>query len=179
MFRLVFKLTISSRRKVKTTPETKTYLYLQLANQNPNVNNDITSASSRLTTKATFEFWCSFLIFKPFSLNKESTIYFHDTHITGCAFEMESNERKLLMEESESRVIKCVIVGDGGVGKTSLLISYLMNGFPNDYIPTAFDDYSGRSRLRMSSWWPCFCGEENSRAIHYLFCCYFSVGKSR
>lgn len=60
---------------------------------------------------------------------------------------MESNERKLLMEDSDSRVIKCVIVGDGGVGKTSLLISYLMNGFPNDYIPTAFDDYSGELRL--------------------------------
>uniref|UniRef100_A0A673C6F4 Ras homolog family member V n=1 Tax=Sphaeramia orbicularis TaxID=375764 RepID=A0A673C6F4_9TELE len=41
------------------------------------------------------------------------------------------------------RFLSCMLVGDGAVGKTSMIISYIFNGYNSEYRQTAFDVFTG------------------------------------
>ncbi|VDO08363.1 unnamed protein product [Rodentolepis nana] len=45
------------------------------------------------------------------------------------------------MSEKPSSSVKCVLIGESGVGKTSLVVSYTKDDYPVRHEPTAFDTY--------------------------------------
>lgn len=48
-------------------------------------------------------------------------------------------------DELDPEVISCMLVGDGAVGKTSMIVSYISNGYPAEYQQTGFDVFSGQT----------------------------------
>ncbi|KAL9654685.1 hypothetical protein ABK040_006747 [Willaertia magna] len=72
---------------------------------------------------------------------------------------------------SNKETCKVVAVGDGAVGKTCLLMVYVNNEFPEDYIPTVFDNYDTNVKfndqvVRLSLWDT--AGQEEYDRLRYL-----------
>jgi len=48
-----------------------------------------------------------------------------------------------MVTKTEAGEVKCVVVGDGGVGKTSMMLRYNSGKILTDHQPTCFDSYQG------------------------------------
>lgn len=76
---------------------------------------------------------------------KRSMFRIDDNRTRNNSKRITSERKKARNQSSTARKekIKCVLVGDGAVGKTSLIKSYAQNMFQSDYKPTTFDNYNG------------------------------------
>ncbi|CAN9510637.1 unnamed protein product [Ophioblennius macclurei] len=55
---------------------------------------------------------------------------------------VKNRDKRRRSGSAPERKVNCILVGDGAVGKTSLIVSYTTNGYPTEYVPTAFDNFT-------------------------------------
>ncbi|XP_059616790.1 rho-related GTP-binding protein RhoJ-like [Phlebotomus argentipes] len=81
----------------------------------------------------------------PFAFQTHQHQRLSDTAVKGGVKERKSKSNrcnKVNNNKDAVPSIKCVVVGDGAVGKTNLIVSYLENRFVAEHIPTASDIYN-------------------------------------
>lgn len=87
------------------------------------------------------KFWVKFNIVK---LKPKASSW---TPLPYLYFSQRHQELLLHKMSGMGRVLKIVAVGDGAVGKTSLLLAYTQGVFDPQYIPTVFENYAGDIEL--------------------------------
>ena len=55
-----------------------------------------------------------------------------------------TDDDSALNRSGQLETVKCTVIGDGAIGKTSLIVSYTTNDYPQDYKPTVHDFYTGK-----------------------------------
>lgn len=49
---------------------------------------------------------------------------------------------QITIEKPVVKELKIVVIGDGYIGKTCMLWSFVYNKFPRDYVPTVFETHA-------------------------------------
>lgn len=73
------------------------------------------------------------------------------------------------MLQGERKSVACMLLGNGGVGKTTLLITHSSGALPGEYIPTIFDSYSMWVYLDLLLTCEASSGLPRFASVHVLF----------